>query len=117
MVAGECSQVIGIPGCDDAAAEPDRRRDDDGIDGVTRIEPVAVLEPAGPPRHRLPERDRSYAMSKQAVDRCIGGSATISLGKYGRGNPDWDSAPVSGIEDVPHSLGRLGVSLAIGEEF
>ena len=69
MLPGESAKVIRVAGGDDAAAEPDRGGDNQGVDHVAGIQVIAVTQAASLARRRLADRDWAYTAAQDPVDR------------------------------------------------
>jgi hypothetical protein len=62
MIASQGPEVIGVTGGDDPSAEAHGSRNHEGVNGVTRIQAIAMAESTGEPCRSVAHRDRPHAV-------------------------------------------------------
>lgn len=105
MSGSELAQVAGVACCHDAASEPDRGSDDQGIDGHLASSPSGLRASGqrfvpGALRWSPPGRTSRQDM----VGRFVDASAAIQLDKHRRRDPDRRVTRVRAAHDGPHPL-------------
>jgi hypothetical protein len=68
VLPGEGAQVIWVAGGDDAATQADRSGDDQGVDGMARIQVIPVTQSACLACRRLADGNRPDPAAQDPVD-------------------------------------------------
>ena len=117
VFTGKGSKVVRVTGRDDAAAEANRSRDNERVDGMARVKPVAIPEAASYSRRCLSHRDRSYAASQHTIKRGVSRSTAIRFGQHSSGHAYGHSHPSRGRKHVAQTPGRLSIRLGVSCDF
>lgn len=105
VTGGEEPEVVGVMGGDDAAAEPNRCRSDECVDGHLATGAEVSEKMPGDPGHADPARyDLSEASGEHPVDRLVGAVAAVQLEEHRRRDANRRVAPVGAPHRCLHPL-------------
>lgn len=115
MVAGEHADVVGVSRRNDAAAKPYCRGDDEGIDCVAGVQPIAMAERSGDSRGCPPDGDHSDAVVQHSVDADVRPRAPVGLGQDGGGYSDGHISASRPRKEITTVSSGVWIRLTIGE--